>query len=421
MSTNLKTNFTRLTPHFGRVVKVTLVLILVLTFTACTTNLQSKVAGNLNQFSKQQTVAILPVEIIKKDQKETAQMLRQGLYAHLKESKFNLLERYVVDGLLKQHDLNNPADFLRINPMRFAEILGADAVLISRINRVERSYLIVHSSIEIGVSAQLVDTRTGEILWRAEQTEQDYQGIAKIPTGISSAVLGPIRFVTNKLNLRRITSKLVNKLTAIVKNPKDAEKKETFEEPLIASSTARDLEKIKTVNDLEAEWAEDSAAYTKVPLPTKTQKNFQEGLVSAQQRFAPETGEMDSEHIHWVPRKEGLQPVALVSQVRTLGKPSIFTTTPANTTSSKKSTGSEPLQYTIQVGAYKTEANANQMVSNLLEKGYRARITPDTKNGAPLFKVHVDEFGNKKQALKLTEKLATEENLSSFVTTTSLN
>ena len=54
MSTNLKTDFTCLTPHFGRVVKVTLVLILVLTFAACTTNLQSKVAGNLNLFSKQQ-------------------------------------------------------------------------------------------------------------------------------------------------------------------------------------------------------------------------------------------------------------------------------------------------------------------------------------------------------------------------------
>ncbi|SVA61505.1 uncharacterized protein METZ01_LOCUS114359, partial [marine metagenome] len=124
---------------------------------------------------------------------------------------------------------------------------------------------------------------------------------------------------------------------------------------------------------------------------------------------------------NWVPRKMGLQPMVLESQVRTLGKPSIFTTTPANTTPIQKSTRSEPLQYTIQVGAYKTEANANQMVSNLLEKGYRARITPDTKNGTPLFKVHVDKFGNKKQALKLTKKFATEENLSSFVTTTSSN
>ena len=418
----MNTNFISLTQSFGHTVKVALVLMLTLTFTACTTSLQSKVAGNLNHVSEQQqSVAILPVEILKKDQKETARMLRQGLYAHLKESNFNLIERYIVDGLLKQHGLNNPADFLKINPMQFAEILGADAVLISRVNKVERSYLVVHSSIEIGVSAQLVDTRTGEILWRAEQTEQDYQGIAKIPTGISSAVLGPIRFVTNKLNLRRLTSKLVEKLTAIVKNPEDAEKRETFEEPLIASTTTRDLDKIKTVNALETEWAKDSAAYTKLPFPSKAQRSSQGGSSSTQQRFVPEVEATLPSHVNWVPRKTNLPTVTPEPQARNLDQPDILTMTPASSTSDQKSILSDPHQYTIQVGAYKTESNANQMVRNLLEKGYRAHISSDLKDGAPLFKVHIEEFSDKKEARKLAEKLTTKENLSSFVTTISIN
>ena len=418
----MNTNFTNLTPSFGHSVKVALVLMLTLTFTACTTSLQSKVAGNLNHVSEQQqSVAILPVEILKKDQKETARMLRQGLYAHLKESDFNIIERYIVDGLLKQHDLNNPADFLKINPMRFAEILGADAVLISRVNKVERSYLVVHSSIEIGVSAQLVDTRTGEILWRAEQTEQDYQGIAKIPTGISSAVLGPIQFVTNKLNLRRLTSKLVDKLTAIVKNPEDAEKRETFEEPLIASTTTRDLDKIKTVNALETEWTKDSAAYTKLPLSVKSQRSFQGGSSSTQQRLVPELEATLPNHVNWVPRKTNLPTVTPEPQARNLNQSDILTMTPASNTSDQKSILSDPHQYTIQVGAYKTESNANQMISNLLEKGYRAHISSDLKDGAPLFKVHIEEFSDKKEARKLAKKLTTKENLSSFVTTISIN
>ena len=417
MRDNLKTNFCQLKPLFRQMVKVIFVLILTSTFTSCSTSLQSKVAGNLNQFSKQHTVAILPVEIIKKDQKETARMLRQGLYAHLKESNFNILERYVVDGLLKQHDLNNPADFLKINPMRFAEILGADAVLISRVNRMERSYLVVHSSIEIGVSAQLVDTRTGEILWRAEQTEQDYQGLAKIPTGISSAILGPIRFVTNKLNLRRITSKLVTKLTATVKNPKDADKKETFEEPLIASSTTRDLQKIKTANDLKAEWREDSDTFTKVPFLSKAQKNIREKPASARQQFIPETEEIDPNHINWIPRKTVLQKAVLGSETTKMNPTSIFTTTSATPTQVQ----SKQAQYTIQVGAFKTESNANQMVRGLLKKGYQAHVTPDTKNAETIFKIHIDEFGNKKQAKKVSKKFNSKENLSSFVTTIDLN
>jgi cell division septation protein DedD len=396
----MRTNFIRLTMGFRHVVKVAYILMLTLAFSACTTSLKSKVAGNLNHISEQQqTVAILPVEVTKKDQKETGRMLRQGLYSHLKASNFNLLERYVVDGLLKQNDLTNPADFLKINPMRFAEILGVDAVLISRVNKVERSYLIIHSSIEIGVSAQLVDTRTGEILWRAEQTEQDYQGIAKIPTGISSAVLGPIKFVTNKLNLRRLTSKLVNKLTAIVKNPDDAEKKDTFEEPLIASATTRDLDKIKMVNNLETEWTKDSDVYTKLTIPNETQKNFQKKISSTQRRFVPETKTILPNGVNWVPRKKNLQTVPQEPQVRIL---------------------SEPHRYTIQVGAFKTKENANQMVSRLLEKGYQVYIKSDMKDGAPLFKVHVDEFNSKKQANKISEKFTTKENLSNFVTAISI-
>ena len=104
-------------------------------------------------------------------------------------------------------------------------------------------------------------------------------------------------------------------------------------------------------------------------------------------------------------------------QTRVLNRSNILTMVPVSITSTQKSTRSEPPQYTIQVGAYKTEANAKQVVNNLLEKGYRAHVNPDLKDGAPLFKVHIDEFRDKNEARKLAEKLTTKENLSNFVTT----
>ncbi len=382
---------------YSHLVNTVLALTLVFQSTACSTNLKSKVSGNLNQLSKQQTVAILPVEIIKKGQEETGEMLRQGLYANLKGAKFKLLERYVVDGLLKQHNLHNPADFLKINPMQFAEILGADAVLITRINKVERSYLVIHSSIEIGISAQLVDTRTGEILWRAEQTEQDYQGIAKIPTGISSAILGPIQFVTNKLNLHRMTSKLVNKLTVIVKNPEDAKKKETFKDTLISSSATRDLKKIKDVENLKTEWAEDVSAYTETPPDPIDQKETLLSKTHKSQGSPPSK-------INWKQRKTSLKPT--MPQQGT------------NITPAQKLKQNQLSQYTIQVGAYKTEENAHQMVNQLLKKGYKAHIKSELKHGTPLFKVLVEKFNNKDKAYDLANKLVNKENLPNFITTT---
>mgnify|MGYP002821454549 CR=1 FL=1 len=431
MNVDLKINFAQRVSCWRHVVKIAPALILTLIFTACSTSLQSRVAGNLNQMSKQQTVAILPVEITGKDQKETAVMFRQGLYANLKGSKFNLLERYVVDGLLMQHNLNNPAQFLQINPMQFAEILGVDAVLITRINKVERSYLVIHSSIEIGISAQLVDTRTGEILWRAEQTEQDYQGIAKIPTGISSAILGPIQFVTNKINLHRMTSKLVSKLTAVVKSPEDAEKKGTFKEPLIASATTRDLKKIETVNHLETEWAEDVSVYTEIPSNllnakenplSQSHENSQGLLPSKSKLLMPESEEIPHTRINWTQRKTIFKPVTLEPKINTLDQPNNTTAIPLSAVPTQKLTQNKlSPQYTIQVGAYETKTNASQMANNLSDKGYRARVKSDFKNGAPLFKVHVEEFSDREQADELAKELNNKENLSSFIATVNSN
>jgi len=267
------------------------VFLLAILISGCASNLQTKVAGNLNSLSKDQTVAILPIEISHSGQKEMADMFRQGLYANLKQSKFNLMEKYIVDGLLKQNNLNDPAGFLTINPMQFGEILGADAVVFSRINKVERTYFILHSSIELSISIQMVDTRTGEILWRAEQTEHDFSGIGKIPTGITTALLAPIQFVTNKFNLRKMTSKMLDKLTALVKKPENAKTDTRFEEPVIAKNASVDLKKIEELQQLKAEWVQALALGEEV-LPDKMETREETlTLNNNPSSFTPETVE----------------------------------------------------------------------------------------------------------------------------------
>jgi hypothetical protein len=207
----------------------------------CTAALQTKVSGNLNRLSRNMTVAILPVEITEPGQHEAARLFRQNLFAHFKQSRFNVLERYVVDGLLKQNGLLEPAVFKKVSPIRLGEILGADAVLIGSMTKVEKSYFVIHSSIKLGVTVTMTDTRSGEILWVANQTETDFDGIAKIPTGILSAAYAPIQFLADKMNLDKLTSKMTGKLTELVKNPQRAEKEDRFETPLISRTAALDI------------------------------------------------------------------------------------------------------------------------------------------------------------------------------------
>ena len=407
-----------------------------LSLSACATDLQTRVAGHLTALSKNQTVAILPVETSDPGQKEMAQMFRQGLYANLKQSEFHLLERYVIDGLLKQNKLTDPSTLLDINPMQFGEILGVDAIVFSRINKVERSYFILHSSIELSVSVQMVDTRSGEILWRAEQTEQDFSGIGKIPTGITTALLAPIQFVTNKFNLSRMTSNMVDKLTVLVKHPNEADRENQFEKPVIAKHATNELKKIEELQQLKAEWQQamildgkaglsdssenlESNKESLVEITTKTESNSVKKNIMQARSLVQKRKPVESEMPLLFPKKEAKIPINL-SQAKTI-EPIAVIESKETPLIARSHVGTSPKQlaspktqlYTIQVGAYKTKAHARKLERSLKSKGYDVFIT---RNGKNIYRVQVDRFASKEDAIKLAHRIQIKEKLKNFVT-----
>ena len=409
-----------------------------LSVSACATDLQTRVAGNLTTLSKNQTVAILPVETSDPGQKEMAKMFRQGLYANLKQSEFHLLERYVIDGLLKQNKLTDPSTLLTINPMQFGEILGVDAIVFSRINKVERSYLILHSSIELSVSVQMVDTRSGEILWRAEQTEQDFSGIGKIPTGITTALLAPIQFVTNKFNLSRMTSNMVDKLTVLVKHPNEADRENQFEKPVIAKNATNELKKIEELQQLKAEWQQamildekaglsdssenlESNKESLVGVTTKTESNLVKKNIMQARSLVQKRKRVESEMPPLSPKKEAKIPVPInLLQAKTVEPIAVIESketrpiTRSYVATSPKQLASPKTQlYTIQVGAYKTKAHARKLERSLKRKGYDVFIT---RNGKNIYRVQVDRFASKEDAIKLAHRIQIKEKLKNFVT-----
>jgi len=243
-------------PAFLQGMRLLGILAMALGFSACSASLQTKVSGNLDKLSPAQTIAILPVEVQNDGQMEMARMFRQNLHAHLQESNFNLLEHYIVDSQLKRNGLIDPAQYPKLDPVNFGEILGVDAVLMSRVNKLRKSYFLIHSSIEVSVSVQLIDTRTGEILWQAEQTESDFEGIAKIPTGIAAAVYAPINLVASTLKLNEMTSQMVGRLTSVLKDPSAAGEEKTFEKPRIAAAWTRGAEE----GDSQIHWTQVAGA-----------------------------------------------------------------------------------------------------------------------------------------------------------------
>ena len=340
-------------------------MLALLFFSACGTGSQSRISDNLRNLAKGQTVAILPVEILDRGQKDAAAMFRRSLYANLVQAQFKVQERYLVDGLLKQAGITDPSQYRKVGIARLGEILGVDAVVFSKIENVDRTYLILHSSINMGVSAEMIDTRTGETLWQGKESASEFSGIAKIPTGMFAAVSAPIYFITNKLNLRQMTSDMASKMTSIVKKPEDEGK-----------SARIDKSGSKTANGKWIVPAQDTRMELAQLPPPKENK---------------------------VPTHAKKTPVA--------GKNVGGKSADPSKSAAKQSSAEPTFFYTLQVGAYQTREYAENMIRSLAGKGYNAFISMLDNGNSTMYKVQVERFDDADQARVFSKELESREHI----------
>ena len=116
-----------------------------------------------------------------------------------------------------------------------------------------------------------------------------------------------------------------------------------------------------------------------------------------------------------------VDPIPMNSLHATIAKPEIvieykekiIPLAPKPNSVAKQSSPKKPLLYTIQVGAYKTKAYAKKLEKSLKKKGYDAFVT---RNAKKIYRVQVDRFNNKEDALTLAQRIQTKENLKNFVT-----
>jgi hypothetical protein len=71
----------------------------------------------------------------------------------------------VVDQLFKENGMPTAGEMHQVSLAKVAEITGADAVLFVTVERYSNEYHLVTSDTNVNVRAQLLDTRSGVVLW----------------------------------------------------------------------------------------------------------------------------------------------------------------------------------------------------------------------------------------------------------------
>jgi hypothetical protein len=130
----------------------------------------------------------------------------------LAESGFYVLPVTVVDEIFKANGLSVVDDMHQVNSQKLREIFGADAVLYIQIKDYGTRYFVIGSAAIVTAEAQLVDLRTGELLWQGQATASSEESNDNQQGGLAGLLVTALvkQVVGNTFDQSHEISKITN-------------------------------------------------------------------------------------------------------------------------------------------------------------------------------------------------------------------
>ena len=393
-------------------------------------------------------LAILPLN----GEREGAEFFREALHAALMDTEMNISEKFVVDGIIKKNAWNTSQKLFAIPPQKLGEALGADALLYGKVTKWNKYYAIIHSTLVAGLELKLVDARTGELLWRGQRVDREFEGLIKIPTGIIRSIVDPISgiistiadpifFVSKKSNLDALASKVAKDITESLRKPYTIKKVDHMDQKIIIGSANEYIKKIEEnnttmeINPLEEVLVDGSIPPVELEdIPSleddypsledirydfkKTTEAAEKDLQLSKPEKQPELQETND-----VAPMPGVSSVTSQKQSSNDIKSASLKT---EKSADKKTKTSKPAKispdkkniYTIQVGAFQSRNHAKSLIEKLKRKGYNSFIAIARIGKKMWYKVQIDHFQDKKKAVLYAKKLRKKEKLLYFIAKT---
>ncbi|MFH2012705.1 MAG: GNA1162 family protein [Pseudomonadota bacterium] len=189
----------------------TFVLLLIFTIAGCVSTQKTQITPQISELFKgkykvgdyleghqPKTVAILPF-VNKTSSDEAFEIVRKSFYNHFSSLPYVDRELYKVDELLKKAGFDTPEKLTQGDSKKLGDILNADAVIYGEITNYDRIYVGVYSQVAVGAHVRMVDVKTGNLLWEAENITRKHQG------GLSVTPVGMIlTAISTAMNVRKI-------------------------------------------------------------------------------------------------------------------------------------------------------------------------------------------------------------------------
>lgn len=118
------------------------------------------------------TVAVLPMDNLSADLDATP-LIRPIVYQRLIYHGYKCLDLKKTDEILKQNGVMISHDVYMFTPQELGKLLGVDALVYGTVTDFTKHYALIYTDIIVGIKLEMVDARTGEVLWKSEHTSTE--------------------------------------------------------------------------------------------------------------------------------------------------------------------------------------------------------------------------------------------------------
>ena len=161
-------------------IKFLLALLSLILFGCGTVNLEIH-QSNTNTAMQPRSVAILPFTLEKpvngNEKVSPHDLVRACFYNYFSFLGYVDVPLGIIDSKLSDAGLTENKKILEMSPEKLREILGDDAVIRGRVLSANNFTGGIHAETSIKAKINMLDLRTGDVLWETEHTESTYSGI----------------------------------------------------------------------------------------------------------------------------------------------------------------------------------------------------------------------------------------------------
>jgi hypothetical protein len=145
--------------------------------------------------------------------------MRRAFFGQFAQLEFDHVKISRIDRTLYREGLDTWEKVKSLPPRRLGELLGADAVIIGEVTHFDYYYAFLYSQLAVGLSLEMIDTRTEEVLWRAHDARRDHT-VRIVYDPIALAVgLFQVGFSMRPINMMRAMDEICRELVGTIPPP----------------------------------------------------------------------------------------------------------------------------------------------------------------------------------------------------------